>query len=387
MLVGHPQGAAPLQGRGPALRHGDAGAGPPAGAGGLGEGDAGLRGGAPARLQAVQRRRGRQADLAGDGAPFARRAEGLEDVAPAVLRHTHPPRRAVQVDGGGAVDPQGGAVVGQLDAVDEADALGVGGAHGEGQPAGAVGLAGEVSPAPGSPGLPDHVGAAFQVAGGREDARLDLKGAPPVGPGGGESEALLGAPGPGREEWGAVVGDEPGVERPAVEQGGDEAVRVDQGEGVEVGQAEGGPVAVRQVDVGDAEGARDKGDVVGVELALGPEGPDPVEVILDGAAVDQASGVEEDAGAQQLDRPGHLRRLGEAVQPGLQGDGVDEPARAGQAREDEAPREPPQPHPCHPTNAARQRGPRTGPLARLVFATKRSNDQGGIATIVPGPGH
>jgi hypothetical protein len=51
------------------------------------------------------------------------------------------------------------------------------------------------------------------------------------------------------------------------------------GQFIEVGNPHRGPVAVREVEMGEGEGAGDEGIVLRVVLAFHPERPDPVQVV------------------------------------------------------------------------------------------------------------
>ena len=53
------------------------------------------------------------------------------------------------------------------------------------------------------------------------------------------------------EAWMAVIGDDPAIQRPTVEMGRDQPARVDDRQLRAIGLAHGGPIAVRQIDVGD----------------------------------------------------------------------------------------------------------------------------------------
>ena len=60
---------------------------------------------------------------------------------------------------------------------------------------------------------------------------------------------------------------------------------------------DGSPVAMGQIDMGEGEGAGDKGGIAGVKLAFDPVGPNPVQVVLDDSTIDQAAGMKYHAGA------------------------------------------------------------------------------------------
>ena len=68
--------------------------------------------------------------------------------------------------------------------------------------------------------------------------------------------------------------------------------------------------------MGDGEGAWDEAFVPGVELLVYPVWPDPVEVVLDDTAVDEATGVEDDACAEEFDGFVNFGRLGETPDVG-----------------------------------------------------------------------
>src|SRR4051812_45771926 len=78
-----------------------------------------------------------------------------------------------------------------------------------------------------------------------------------------------------------------------------------------------------EVDVAERKRAGDEGFVAGVELALDPVRPDPVEVVLDGLGVYEAARMEKHAGAKKLDGFGDLGGLGEAAHPRKQADRVE----------------------------------------------------------------
>ena len=93
-----------------------------------------------------------------------------------------------------------------------------------------------------------------------------------------------------------------------------------------------------EIDMGNGKGPGDKGIVFRIELALDPVRPDPVQVVLDHAAVYQPACVKHHTGTQQFDRLAHLRGLGKAMQPGQQRNRVEEPVRTGDTTNEEPPR-------------------------------------------------
>ena len=105
---------------------------------------------------------------------------------------------------------------------------------------------------------------------------------------------------------------------------------------------------MREIDVGNREGARNEGVVPGIELALDPIGPHPVEVVLDDAAVDESARMEDHPGPQQLDGLAHLGGLGEAVQARQQRDRIDKPMGPRHAAHQETPGQPLHPRHCSP---------------------------------------
>jgi hypothetical protein len=84
----------------------------------------------------------------------------------------------------------------------------------------------------------------------------------------------------------AILGQQPAVQRPAIQEGGQQPARIDDRQFLQIRMADRGPVAMGEVDMGDREGARNEGLVAGIELALDPVGPYPIQVVLDDAAVD-----------------------------------------------------------------------------------------------------
>ena len=86
------------------------------------------------------------------------------------------------------------------------------------------------------------------------------------------------------------------------------------------------------------ENARGMNDTSsGIELPLDPVRPHPVEIVLNRLRVDDAAGVKQHAGAQQLDRLGHLRRLGKAANPRQPQRGIGEAVGPRGALNDELP--------------------------------------------------
>ncbi len=294
--------------------------------------------GAAAGLDREQRRRGDH--------PHVAYARGLVVEVREVDVHV---ARAIVGDvvphGGGAeahllrvVHRPAAAVGGQRDAVDEAHALGIAGsqrqhqrgprlaARAQPQPADRPARF-ELHPRAALEGQPRHPG-----VGDDAHAVVHLLALPAIG-------------GPRGQQAAAVVREQPAVERPAVEQRRQQAARIDDRQLGAVRVADRGPVAVGEVDVRDRERARYERRVARIELALDPPGPDPVQVVLHDAAVDEAAGVEHHACAQQLDRLADLGGLGEAAQPREQRDRVEEALLARDAADHEAPRQPF--HPAH----------------------------------------
>ena len=95
--------------------------------------------------------------------------------------------------------------------------------------------------------------------------------------------------------------------------------------------------------MGDRERARYERCVTWVELTFDPVRPDPIQVVLHHATVDETAGVEHDTGAQQLDRLADLGRLSEAVQTCQQRDRIEKSLPTRKTPHDPAPRQPLQP--------------------------------------------
>ena len=84
-----------------------------------------------------------------------------------------------------------------------------------------------------------------------------------------------------------------------------------------------------QIDMAEGKGPGNERAIPGIELLFNPEGPDPVQIVLNGLGVDQPAGVKEDARPQELDRFLDLGGLREASEPGQQIEGIDNPIAAG----------------------------------------------------------
>ena len=69
---------------------------------------------------------------------------------------------------------------------------------------------------------------------------------------------------------------------------------------------------MRQVDVAEGKRPRDERFVGGIELALDPVRPDPVEIVLDRLRVHETAGMKQHAGSQELERLGEFRGFSEA---------------------------------------------------------------------------
>jgi hypothetical protein len=82
------------------------------------------------------------------------------------------------------------------------------------------------------------------------------------------------------------------------------------------GQTDGCPIAARQIDVTQRKRARNKRNILGIKLALDPVRPDPIEIVLDRAGVDDPAGMKQNARAHKLDRLLHFGRLREIANPG-----------------------------------------------------------------------
>ena len=144
-----------------------------------------------------------------------------------------------------------------------------------------------------------------------------------------------------------VLGADPGIERPAVPAGGDQSRRVNDRHFRQIWQPHCRPVAMREVDVGQRKRARNECHVARIELALHPIRPDPIEVVLNDASVQEPARMHRDAGAQQLDGMMDFGRLTELLQAREQREGVEEPVRSRHVAHDTLPRKP-----LHPTGPA-----------------------------------
>ena len=155
----------------------------------------------------------------------------------------------------------------------------------------------------------------------------------------------------GREQNTSVFSQNPAIEGPAIKKGGEQTPGIHDGQFRAVGQSDRRPVAMCKIDMGDGESPRNKGVVFGVELALDPVGPDPVQVVLYDPAVDEAPGMKHYAGTQQLNRLGNLGGLGEPMETGQQGNRVKEPVGPSHTTNNEFPGQPLQPHHGSPKNS------------------------------------
>src|SRR5262245_59975733 len=79
-----------------------------------------------------------------------------------------------------------------------------------------------------------------------------------------------------------------------------------------------------QIDVGQRESTRHERWVGRIELPAHPIRPNPVEIVLDHTAVNEATRMHRDAGPQQLDRLGHFRGLSKALETSDQVDRIEE---------------------------------------------------------------
>ena len=93
---------------------------------------------------------------------------------------------------------------------------------------------------------------------------------------------------------------DPRVNGPAVIKRRHQSSGINDREFIHVRDPHGSPVAVREIDLGQRKGARDERVIRGIKLALDPERPDPVQVMLDGLAVHQSSGVQDHPLTQKL---------------------------------------------------------------------------------------
>ncbi len=118
-----------------------------------------------------------------------------------------------------------------------------------------------------------------------------------------EIEPLVRVENAGRVKACSVLSDDPCIDRPAVPERGKQAFGIHDAEVVAIRQTYGGPVPLGEIDMGQQKRPRDKGYVERVVLALHPVRPYPVEIMLDGARVQDAPCMEGHPG------PEHLQRL------------------------------------------------------------------------------
>jgi hypothetical protein len=64
----------------------------------------------------------------------------------------------------------------------------------------------------------------------------------------------------------------------------------------------------------DREAAGDEGIVLGIVLTFHPVGPDPIQIVLDGIRVEEAAGMQNETGAEELQGLLDLERLRESLQ-------------------------------------------------------------------------
>jgi hypothetical protein len=156
-----------------------------------------------------------------------------------------------------------------------------------------------------------------------------------------------------RKQETSVFSQNPAIDGPAVEKGCNQTPRIHDRQFRTVGQSDCRPVAMCKIDMGDGESPRNKGVVLGVELALDPVRPDPVQVLLYDPAVDEAPGMKHHACTEQLYRLGNLGRLGKPVETSQQGDRVKEPVGPSHTTNNEFPGQPLQPHRLSPQNSSK----------------------------------
>jgi len=102
----------------------------------------------------------------------------------------------------------------------------------------------------------------------------------------------------GRDEEGLARGDQPRIQRPTIPKRRQQTGRVDNGIGVGIWIAQGGPIAMREIDMRYRKPSWHKRRAEGIKLSLYPEGPDPMEIVLDGLGIEQTSSVKDGAGTQ-----------------------------------------------------------------------------------------
>jgi hypothetical protein len=118
-----------------------------------------------------------------------------------------------------------------------------------------------------------------------------------------------------------------------------QSARIDDRIDAQLGQTDGRPIAVREVDVTQRKSPRYKRDVLGIKLALDPVRPDPIEIVLNGAGVDDPAGMKQHARAHELDRLLHFRRLREIANPRKPQCRIGEPVSPGRPLHDVFPRQ------------------------------------------------
>ncbi len=259
------------------------------------------------------------------------------DIAGAVVGKPQAVGRRIENNPAMVLQPPAAQSVLRLDAVDEADAFRVVGAkcHHQGGLRGALSSCFDATDRDSVFGLDPDPGAELKPVRRRPGDHRH----PP-----GQFQMLVDLREPRGEQPPAIFGHHPAIEGPAVEEGRGQSPGIDNRQLILVRQAHRGPVAVGQVDVGDGEGPGDEGFVAGIVLAFDPVRPDPVEVVLDGAGVEQAPGVEHHPGAQQLKRLFDGQGLAETLQSRQEADRVDQAPGFRQPADDLFPGKPSQQH-------------------------------------------
>jgi hypothetical protein len=322
----------------------------------------------PVRPQRIERRPGRHADAAMHAVlavGVARVRQLVIDVTVDVGLEMHLRRRGLH-GYPRAVDAHAVVLGGRRQAVDELDALGVVWPDRDDQMIARVAVGLGRQPGMGGPFDMDALGTQTQAVIGplhpRDDRQRRL-----------ELQRLLDVLGVAQQQRLAIGPQQPAVDRPAIVQRCQQPARIDDGQMRAVRQSHRGPVAVREIHVGEGECPRHERWVGRVELAHDPVGPDPIQVVLDCPGVHQAAGVEDDAGAQQLGRLGDLGRLRETAHARRQHQRVDHAIGARRPANDPAPRQPAHSH-RHPSI----------PLAAGRFGLFRSRSRQMIPVDEPG---
>ena len=141
----------------------------------------------------------------------------------------------------------------------------------------------------------------------------------------------------GGQQARAFLRDDPEIKRPSIMQRRHKATGIDDRVNGDLGQSDSGPVPVGEIDVAERKRAGNERGVSGFELALHPERPHPVQIVLDRLYVYETPGMEHDARAQKLDGFLDFRRPCKRPQAGEPGNRVHHLITAGGETDDESP--------------------------------------------------